>query len=103
MSAHNQHSVQVLWDEIRRAYSGEVIPYEVGQAHAEVVRLVEQLEAGEKLAAAALEDLDRICDWPHVKLYGGQETAYMPLIVHEWARSAREHLRYASTPASRPD
>lgn len=32
--------------------------------------------------------LDRIAAWPHVKLYAGNETAYIPKIVHKWASDA---------------
>ena len=42
------------------------------------------LAARAKAAEAALE---WIVDWPHVKLYRGNETAYMPMIVHDRARA----------------
>lgn len=44
-------SVQVLWQEICRAYSGEVIPYEVGKAKRELDGLAEQLEAAQREAS----------------------------------------------------
>lgn len=41
---HKPHSVQVLWQEICHAYSGEVIPFHVAEAKRELEGLLEQVE-----------------------------------------------------------
>jgi DNA repair exonuclease SbcCD ATPase subunit len=68
------------------------------------MELEEQLEALQESYRAlhrqwndGQEALEWIADWPHVKLYGGHETAYMPLIVHERAKAAAQ-LRGVSSP-----